>query len=148
MEDLVLRDLDIGWAGGGVSGVMVRDLGVRGVHTGGRIFLPVNLPGGDGRDRGQRPHCRTRRNLQRFPLSGRGGGQTFLQGEEGWLDAFLRHEGIFISLAVSRGRLPVTEFLYLSRGVEIKLVWPELAGTALDLIEELHWDGKYILLGN
>ena len=148
MEDFVLGDLDIGWAGGGVPGVMVRHLGVGGVDTGlagPRVFLPVNLPGGDGRHRGQRPHRRTPRQLQGFRLSSGWGRQPFLQGEEGGLaglDTFLGHEGIFISRTLRR--LPFTEFLYLGRGVEIELVWPELAGTALDLVEEFHRDGKYV----
>lgn len=147
MEDLVLRDLDIGRAGGGVSGVMVGHLGVGGVHPGPRVLLAVNLPGGDGRHRGQRPHGGTAGgNLQRFALGGSGSGQSLLQGEEGGLDAFLGDEGIFISGALHR--LPSPELLYLGRGVEIELVWAELAWPALDLVEELHWDGKYALLGH
>ena len=152
MEDLVLRDLDIGRAGGGVSGVMVRDLGVRGVDPGQtrpRVFLPVNLPGGDGGHRGQRPHRRAGgrgRDLQGLPLGSAGFGQALLQGEQGGLDPFLRHEGVFVSRGVHL--LPVPQLLYLGRGVEIELLWSELAGPALDLVEELHWDGEDVGLGS
>ena len=152
MEDLVLRDLDIGRAGGGVSGVMVRDLGVRGVDPGQtrpRVFLPVNLPGGDGGHRGQRPHRRAGgrgRDLQGLPLGSAGFGQALLQGEQCGLDAFLRHEGVFVSRGVHL--LPVPQLLYLGRGVEIELLWSELAGPALDLVEELHWYREDVVGGS
>ena len=143
VEDLVFRDLDIGGAGGGVPGVVVGHLGVGGVDPGGGVLLSVDLSGGDRRDRRERPHRGTGRQVQGLP---RGSTRdALLQGEEGRLDAFLGDEGVLVDIVLSR--VATVQLLYLGGRVEVELLGSELAGPALDLVEELHRDGEDVVLG-